>query len=177
MRGRCERAAVSSRVSIVWGAALNRILRMRRDNIVNDNQSLPEKSGLKLRSLSASNGSRALTKVRRAAFNANEQHSPTPTPSAGAADPPHRGEGKNRLISETYTVLQNQTHNPKHKKGGPFGPPFSKPNQQRLTPGSRPAPRSPDRWAPCRQRSSARPWRRNRLTQGRSVRDRPSGAP
>ena len=91
MRGRCERAAVSSRVSIVWGAALNRILRMRRDNIVNDNQSLPEKSGLKLRSLSASNGSRALTKVRRAAFNANEQHSPTPTPSAGAADPPHRG--------------------------------------------------------------------------------------
>ena len=93
MRGRCERAAVSSRVSIVWGAALNRILRMRRDNIVNDNQSLPEKSGLKLRSLSASNGSRALTKVRRAAFNANEQHSPTPTPSAGAADPPHRGEG------------------------------------------------------------------------------------
>ena len=66
---------------------------MRRENIVNENQRLPEKSGLNLGSPPAHDGSHGLTKVRRASFNANEQHSPTPTQSAGAADPPHRGEG------------------------------------------------------------------------------------
>ena len=77
---------------------MNRILRMRRENIVNENQRLPEKSGLKLRSLSARNGNRALTMVCRASFKANDQHSPTPTPSAGAADPPHREEGMQLTI-------------------------------------------------------------------------------
>ena len=95
---------------------------------------------------------------------APDQHLARPTPSHFA--PPQREGGQMRVNSGTYATFRNQTNN---KKGSPSGPPFSKPIHRSLTPESRPAPSSPHRWAPCRPRSSTRPWRRNRLRRGRLV--------
>ena len=43
-------------------------------------------------------GGRAISGVSAFCNRANDQHAQTPTPSAGAADPPHRGEGMQVII-------------------------------------------------------------------------------
>ena len=40
---------------------------------------------------------------------ANDQHAQTPTPSAGAADPPHRGEG---MLASDLNYLRETPANP-----------------------------------------------------------------
>ena len=53
---------------------------------------------------------------------ANDQHSPTPTPSASAADPPHRGEGMCALmISENLIVKAKRLPIPSPLWGGVRG--------------------------------------------------------